>query len=83
MTGETPHLSAGFDDTVIARVRPPRLTTAGRLVIALYTIAALVLSAWAMRNMDVVLVAALIPVGALVAAGVSSYIRGVVVGSAS
>ena len=34
MTADTPHLSPGFDARVLRRVRPRRLTSIGRAVIA-------------------------------------------------
>jgi hypothetical protein len=77
MTSETPRLSPRFEDQVIASVRPRRLTTAARLVMAFYAIVALALSAWTMREMSVALVAASIPL-ALVAVGGSRYVRRIV-----
>ncbi len=79
MAGETPRLSPRSDDKVIAHLRSRRLTTAARLVITLYAIGALALSAWVMREVGAALVLASIPVVALITAGVSTYIRRVVV----
>jgi hypothetical protein len=55
------------------------LATAARVVIALYAIGALALSAWAMKEVGVALVLASTPVAALITAGVSTYVRRVVV----
>ncbi len=40
LTAEVPQLSPGFDARVLRRVRPRRLTPAGRVVIALYIVIA-------------------------------------------
>jgi hypothetical protein len=72
MAGETPCLSPTSDDKVIASIRPRRLATAARVVIALYAIGALALSAWAMKEIGVALVLASTPVAALITAGVST-----------
>ena len=79
MAGETPRLSPRSDDSVIAQVRPRRLNTASRLVIALYAIGALALSAWALRESAVALVSASMLAASLIAFGVSAYVRRLVV----
>jgi uncharacterized membrane protein YfcA len=63
MSGSTPRLSAAFDARLERRLRPRRLTATGRLVMAAYVLAALLVSLWALRNaaLDWSLVAVLLP----------------------
>jgi hypothetical protein len=70
MSGSAPRLSASFDARLEKRLRPRRLTTTGRIVMAAYVLAALLVSVWALRNVtpDWTLVAAVL-VPSVVAAG--------------
>lgn len=52
MSGEAPRLSSAFDARLEKRLRPRRLTTAGRIVMAAYVLAALLISVWALRNVS-------------------------------
>lgn len=78
MAGEPPHLLPASADKVIASVRPRRLATAARVVIVLYAIGALAVSAWAIKQVGVPLVVTSMPIVALITAGVSTYVRRVV-----
>ena len=62
MSGSTPRLSASFDARLEKRLRPRRLTATGRVVMAAYVLAALLVSAWALRNatLDWAIVAAVL-----------------------
>jgi hypothetical protein len=69
MSGGAPALSAGFDGRLEKRLRPRRLTATGRIVMAAYALAALLISAWALRgaSLDWSLVAAVLLSSAVVA----------------
>jgi hypothetical protein len=47
---EPPTLSSTFDRRLAKRIRPRRLSPAGRLLLALYSLVALATSAWSMRS---------------------------------
>ena len=51
MAADVPQLSPAFDARVLRRVRPRRLTTMGRLVIAVYIVAAAATTLWLMRDL--------------------------------
>jgi hypothetical protein len=64
MSGGAPVLSAAFDTQLAKRLRPRRLTARGRVLMAAYTVAALLFSVWALRNAALewpFVVAALVP----------------------
>jgi hypothetical protein len=69
MSGSAPHLSDAFDARLEKQLRPRRLTATGRLVMAAYVLAALFVSAWALRNaaLDWTVVAAVLVSSAVVA----------------
>ena len=48
--GEPPALSPTFDQRLAKRLRPRRLSPAGRVVLVLYSLAALAVSGWSMRS---------------------------------
>jgi membrane protein YdbS with pleckstrin-like domain len=48
-----PSLSSGFDERLARRLRPRRLTARGRIVMLLYSAAAIVLSIWTMRSASI------------------------------
>jgi hypothetical protein len=50
MSGEVPRLSSAFDARLERRLRPQRLTAAGRIVMAAYVLAAVLVSVWALRG---------------------------------
>jgi hypothetical protein len=69
MSGGAPRLSAVFDARLEKRLRPRRLTPTGRIVMAAYVLAALLVSAWALRNasLDWTVVAAVLMASAVAA----------------
>lgn len=75
MTAEVPQLSPGFDDRVLRRVRPRRVTPAGRVVIAAYILIAVAASLWLMRDLQVTWIVAAVAIGTPVAAAASVYGR--------
>ncbi len=82
LTGEVPRLSPGFDDRVMRRVRPRRLTAAGRAVMATYAVVAVAAAAWVMRDVPVAWIAAAVVAGVLAAAGAGAYARRLAAGLA-
>jgi hypothetical protein len=75
MATDVPQLSPAFDARVLRRVRPRRLTTMGRLVIAAYIVAAAATTLWLMRDLPTVSIVAAVVVGVPAAAGVGAYGR--------
>jgi hypothetical protein len=69
MSGSTPRLSAAFDARLEKRLRPRRLTPTGRILMAAYVLAAILVSAWALRNaaLDWTVVAAVLMASAVAA----------------
>ena len=53
MAADAPQLSPAFDARVMRRVRPRRLTTMGRVVIAAYAVVAAATAVWLMRDLPV------------------------------
>jgi hypothetical protein len=80
MAGDAPRLSPAFDARVMRRVRPRRLTPAGRAVIAVYAAVAAAATVWLMRDLRTEPIVAAVAIGALVAAGTSAYVRHLAVG---
>jgi hypothetical protein len=70
-----PELSPSFDARLMRRVRPPRLTTTGRVVIALYALFAVAIAVWLMRDLGVVSIATALAIGVPAAAAASAYGR--------
>lgn len=64
-----PGLSAGFDARVMRRLRPRRLTPAGRAVLVVYAVLAVAVAAWAMRDLRVEWIAMAVAIGVPMAAG--------------
>ncbi len=48
-----PSLSLGFDQRLKKRLRPRRLSSAGRMIMGLYAVLTLVVSVWAMRSQSI------------------------------
>ena len=48
-----PSLSYGFDQRLMRRLRPRRLGSAGRAILAAYALFGIVLSIWAMRSQSI------------------------------
>lgn len=82
MAGEAPHLSPAFDATVMARVRGPRLSSTGRVVMGAYGLGASALTVWALHDLTGLLMAVSLGGGALVAFALSRYARAVAIGRA-
>lgn len=80
MAADAPQLSSGFDARVMRRVRPRRLTTIGRVVIAVYIVAAAATAVWLMRDLHMASIAAALVIGVPVASGASAYARRLAVG---
>jgi hypothetical protein len=75
MAADVPQLSPGFDARLMRRVRPPRLTTMGRVVIAVYIVFAVVTAAWVMRGLPLEWIATAVAIGVPAAAGAGVYGR--------
>ena len=78
MAADAPRLSPGFDDRVLRRVRPRRLTPLGRAAMIAYAVAAAVATAWLMRDLPPEAIGAAIAIGVPVAAGATAYTRRIV-----
>lgn len=75
MAADAPQLSPAFDARVMRRVRPRRLTPAGRVVIAIYAVAAAAAAVWLMRDVQLESIVAAVAIGVPVAAAASAYGR--------
>jgi hypothetical protein len=77
MSGSAPRLSAAFDARLERRLRLRRLTATGRIVMAAYVLAALLVSLWVMRNaaLDWTLVAAVLLPSAVAASVYGRWIK--------
>jgi hypothetical protein len=75
MAAAPPRLSPAFDARVLRRVRPHRLAPLGRVVIAIYIVAAAATAVWLMRDLRLESFAAAVAIGVPVAAGASAYGR--------
>jgi hypothetical protein len=80
LAGDAPQLSRAFDDRVMRRVRPRRLTAGGRVVMCGYVLIVAVVAWWAMQDLPVASVAVAALVGVPVAAGAAAYGRHLAVG---
>lgn len=75
MAEDAPRLADGFDARVMARVRPRRLTRAGRVLIGGYAVAATATAAWLMHGLGAGPIVAAMTVTAAIAAAASAYAR--------
>jgi len=75
MAADVPQLSPTFDAEVMERLRPRRLTPMGRVVIAVYAVAAVATAAWLMQDLRMELIAAAVAITVTVAVGASAYVR--------
>ena len=75
LTAAPPQLSPAFDDRVMRRVRPRRLTPIGRLVIVVYILVAAAVAVRLMRDLPPTLLIAAVVIGVLVAAAGGAYGR--------
>ena len=79
LRAEVPQLSPGFDARVMRRVKPRRLTAAGRFVLAIYVVVAAALAVWLMRDLPIEVIAAATAIGVPVAGAAAAYGRHVAV----
>ena len=70
-----PQLSAAFESKLMRRVRPPRLTITGRLLMVMYAAVAIATTGWFMRDLPVTWIAAAVVVALPIAAGAGAYAR--------
>ncbi len=75
LAAERPRLPAAFDARLLRRVRPRRLTPAGRVVMALYGVLAAVATVWLMRGLPPLAIAEAAVIGVPVAAASAFYGR--------
>jgi hypothetical protein len=80
MAGRPPQLSPGFDARVMRRVRPRRLTPAGRWLTGGYVVVAGAAAAWLMRDVPVSAIVAALAISVPIAVGVSAYARRIALG---
>ena len=80
MAADAPELSPAFDARVMRRVRPRRLTSIGRLAIAVYIVVAAATTVWLMRDLPMESIVAAVVFSVPVAAGASAYARRLAVG---
>ncbi len=80
MAAQPPQLSPEFDARLMRRVRPRRLTQAGRWLIAGYVVAASAAAAWLMRDVPVSAIVAALVISVAIAVGVSAYGRRIALG---
>jgi len=75
MAAEAPQLSPGFDARVMRRVWPRRLAPMGRVVIAVYVVAAAATAVRLMQDLPMESVVAAVMIGVPVAVAASAYGR--------
>ena len=80
MAADAPRLSPGFDARVMRGVRPRRLPPLGRVVIAVYAVAAAAAAAWWMRDLPLEWIVAAVAVSVALAAGSGAYGRILAIG---
>ena len=80
LAAPVPQLSPGFDERMRRRLRPRRLTPAGRAVMVAYALMALAVAGWLMRELSPAVLAGAAASGVVVAAGASVYARWLVFG---
>lgn len=75
MRADVPQLPAAFDARLAARVRPPRLSSRGRVLMGSYAVIATAVAGWLMRDVPPMAIAAAVIVSGLLAAGAAMYLR--------
>ena len=80
MAADAPQLSPAFDANVMRRVRPRRLSSMGRVVIAVYAVVAAATAVWLMRDLPLESILAAVAISVPVAAGASAYGRRLAIG---
>jgi hypothetical protein len=73
MAGPAPELSPGAGARVMRRVRSQRLPPLGRIVLGCYAVAATVVTAWLVREVNATWLLASVAIGAAVAGTVGAY----------
>ncbi len=73
LAADVPQLPPAFQTRVMRRVRPRRLTPAGRVVMAVYAVTASAAAVWLLRDLPVSLILAAVAVSVPVAAGAGVY----------
>jgi hypothetical protein len=81
LAADAPQLSPAFDARIMRRVRPRGLTPMGRVVIAVYLVAAAATAVWLMRDLRLESIAAAVAIEVPVAAGAGAYGRRLAVGN--
>ena len=77
LAADAPQLSRAFDAGVMQRIRPHRLTSLGRMVIAVYTVVATASAVWLMQDVSLTALAVAVAISVPVAAGASAYGRAI------
>lgn len=80
LAAAVPEPSAEFDARLARRLRPRRLTTAGRVVLVLYGVLSAGVAAWHSRDLPMAWVAAALGIGGTVAAVAGAYARRIALG---
>lgn len=75
MAADPPGLSGAFDAQVMDRIRPPRLTALGRLVMAIYIVVAAVTGFWLLRELPMAVIAGAILICGAIAVAARAYGR--------
>jgi hypothetical protein len=70
-----PQLSPAFDARLMQRIRRRRLTSIGRVVVAVYIAGAVTMAVWLMGDLTLETVAAAVAIGVPIAAAGSAYGR--------
>jgi hypothetical protein len=70
-----PELTPEFDERVMRRVRPRRLSPGARAVLVLYVLMAVVTTVWLMRDIPADVLAIAAAAGASVVIGMTAYVR--------
>lgn len=81
MAAEPPRLSPAFDARVMRRVRPRRLTPAGRAVMVVYALLAAAAMAWLLRDLPPEWIAGSAVAVVLIAVAAGAYARRLAFGS--
>ncbi|MBK5298172.1 MAG: hypothetical protein JJE40_13525 [Vicinamibacteria bacterium] len=80
MAADAPQLSPAFDANVMRRVRPRRLSSVGRVVLAVYAVVAAATAVWLMQDLPLESIVAAVAISVPVAAVASAYGRRLAVG---
>ena len=75
LAGEPPQLSPQFDDRLMRRVRPRRLSQKGRVLVTAYAVLGASTAAWLMHDLPLSMIVAALVITMPIALGVSAYGR--------